>query len=144
MIAFPCHTEDSPLGPVLRAYAPVRIETRPAKPPPSPTADPDAPADAECSPLVVDPPRHATRPRAADLRRRARAGNAPPTSPAASAARWLRSRVRSGARGERMPQAFGGGHAAIWMRRGWASGLFGTTTQVHRLSNGQAIVESGR
>lgn len=35
MIAFPCQTEDSPLGPVLRAYAPVRIETQPAKPPPS-------------------------------------------------------------------------------------------------------------
>jgi hypothetical protein len=27
VIAFPCQTEDSPIGPVLRAYAPVRVET---------------------------------------------------------------------------------------------------------------------
>ena len=33
MIAFPCQTEESPLGPVLRAYAPVRLETQPVKPP---------------------------------------------------------------------------------------------------------------
>lgn len=32
MIAFPCQTEDSPLGPVTRAYAAVRLETQPPKP----------------------------------------------------------------------------------------------------------------
>lgn len=51
MITFPCQTEDSPLGPVLRAYAPVRLETQPAKPPkPKPTVtetDPPAPSTAE-------------------------------------------------------------------------------------------------
>lgn len=31
MIAFPCQTEDSPIGPVLRAYAPVRVETAAAE-----------------------------------------------------------------------------------------------------------------
>lgn len=31
MIAFPCQTEDSPVGPVLRAYAPVRVETAAAE-----------------------------------------------------------------------------------------------------------------
>jgi hypothetical protein len=31
VIAFPCQTEDSPLGPVTRAYAAVRLETQPPK-----------------------------------------------------------------------------------------------------------------
>lgn len=39
MISFPCQTEDSPIGPVTRVYAPVRIKTQPPKPEPGDTPD---------------------------------------------------------------------------------------------------------
>lgn len=41
MITFPCQTEESPVGPVLRAYAPVRIKTQPPKPESGPPPDPE-------------------------------------------------------------------------------------------------------
>ncbi|MBI2421754.1 MAG: hypothetical protein HYV27_02910, partial [Candidatus Hydrogenedentes bacterium] len=56
MISFPCQTEDSPVGPVLRAYAPVRLETQPPIPPKPPKPPkPKTPAANNTSTTTTPP-----------------------------------------------------------------------------------------